>query len=162
MLLQSIQYTLGGLSDLLTQLSPEQYTQPCQNLSGATIGEHTRHIIELFQCLQSQYESGIVNYELRQRDYAIQTEITAAQNAIDQILDALQKPEKNLELQQTLCGQKMSIPTNYHRELVYNLEHCIHHQALIKVALLPLENISIAAHFGVAPSTLEYRKQCAQ
>ncbi|NHM08173.1 DinB family protein [Flavobacterium sp. CYK-4] len=161
MLLQSIQQTLGGLSDLLAQLSPGQYTQPCQSLSGATIGEHTRHIIELFQCLQNQYETGVVNYELRQRNYAIQTDITSAQNAITQILDTLQKPEKNLELQQTLSGQQFSIPTNYHRELVYNLEHCIHHQALIKVALLPLENICVEENFGVAPSTLEYRKQCA-
>lgn len=161
MLLQSIQQTLGGLSGLLSQLSQEQYTQPCPNLSGATIGEHTRHIIELFQCLQSQYDSGVVNYELRQRDYVIQTDIGAAQNAIHQILDTLQKPQRNLELQQSLGGQKFSIPTNYFRELVYNLEHCIHHQALIKVALLPLENIIVEEHFGVAPSTIEYRKQCA-
>jgi hypothetical protein len=41
------------------------------------------------------------------------------------------------------------------------LEHCIHHQALIKVAVLQ-SAIFCEWKFGVARSTIEYRKQCAQ
>ena len=143
-------------------LSDDDYTRPCSGLSGSTIGEHTRHIIEMFQCLDNQYDSETINYDLRQRDYEIQTNATSAQNAIVEILNRLNKSNKNLELQQTIEGEAISINTNYFRELVYNLEHCIHHQALIKVALLQLENITIDENFGVARSTIEYRKQCAQ
>ena len=65
-------------------------------------------------------------------------------------------------LQQIVDGEELNIESNYFRELLYNLEHCIHHQALIKVAVLQLEHLQIDQDFGVARSTIEYRKQCAQ
>lgn len=162
MLFPSIHKALDELSDVLSRLSNEDYTVSCFGLSGATIGEHTRHIIEMFQCLERQYDSAIINYDLRKRDYTIQTDTVTAKNAIAAILNQLNKANKNLELQQTIEGEAISISTNYYRELVYNLEHCIHHQALIKVALLQLKHFSIDDNFGVARSTIEYRKQCAQ
>ena len=67
-----------------------------------------------------------------------------------------------MQLQQIVDGEELLIETNYNRELLYNLEHCIHHQALIKVALLQSESITVDANFGVARSTIEYRNQCAQ
>ena len=54
------------------------------------------------------------------------------------------------------------IETNYYRELMYNIEHCIHHQAIIKIALLNFGKTEIAENLGVAKSTIEYKKQCAQ
>lgn len=65
-------------------------------------------------------------------------------------------------LEQFIDGLTMRIQSNYYRELLYNLEHCVHHQALIKVAVLQFENILIDDNFGVARSTIEYRKQCVQ
>ena len=47
-------------------------------------------------------------------------------------------------------------------ELIYNLEHSIHHQALIKVAVLKNSAIQLSENFGVAKSTIEYRNQCVQ
>jgi hypothetical protein len=54
------------------------------------------------------------------------------------------------------------IESNYQRELLYNLEHCIHHQAMIKVAIIQSSLVAIDENFGVARSTIEYKKQCAQ
>jgi hypothetical protein len=162
MLIPSIQNTLNELSDLLSQLSSEDYTAPCFGLSNATIGEHTRHIIEMFQCVENQYENGVINYDDRKRDYRIQTDTLFAKETINSILNQLDKPNKNLQLQQIVDGEELLIDTNYNRELLYNLEHCIHHQALIKVAVLQNEAIVIDQNFGVARSTIEYRKQCAQ
>ena len=162
MLIPSIKNALDELSDLLKQLSEENYISPCYSLSNATIGEHTRHIIEMFQCLNIQYESGIVNYDLRKRDYLIQTNTNFAEKSIQEIISNLDKKNKNLHLQQIVEGEELLITTNYNRELLYNLEHCFHHQALIKVALLQIESIKVDADFGVARSTIEYRNQCAQ
>lgn len=161
MLIPSIHKALHELSGLLSKLSNAEYTNPCHGLSGATIGEHTRHIIELFQCLNSQYESGTINYDLRKRDYTIQTDTATAALAIENTLLALEKPNKNLELQQTFDDEKIGIATNYFRELAYNLEHCIHHQALIKVAVLQI-GLPVDENFGVARSTIAYRQECAQ
>lgn len=162
MLIASITKTLNELLDLLSQISDTDYSCPCHQLSNATIGEHTRHIIEMFQCLENQYEYGIVNYDIRKRDYLIQTNTDFAQKCILQILNQIEKPNKSLQLQQIIDGEEFLIDTNYNRELLYNLEHCIHHQALIKVAVIQSQTIKIDENFGVARSTIEYRKQCAQ
>ncbi len=162
MLLQTINNSLDALADLLTQLSDKDYSNPCRELSNATIGEHTRHIIEMFQCLQSQYDSGIVNYDKRARNKDIQTKTDFAIEEIKAIKVGLDKPNKTIELQQIIDGESINITSNYFRELLYNLEHCVHHQALIKVALLRCDHVQIDQNFGVARATIEYRNQCAQ
>ncbi|MBP2283227.1 hypothetical protein H4V97_001545 [Flavobacterium sp. CG_23.5] len=162
MLIPSINNSLNGLVGLLNQLSNSEYYNPCASLSNSTIGEHTRHIIEMFQCLEANYEAGIVNYDNRKRNIAIQTDTEFAISQIRIIQDSLEKQNKKIELQQIIDGEEIRIDSNHFRELLYNLEHCIHHQALIKVAVLQNETIIVDENFGVARSTIEYRKQCVQ
>jgi hypothetical protein len=162
MIIPSINKSLNELVDLLNQLSQKQYSNSCFELSNATIGEHTRHIIEMFQCLENQYDLGIVNYDNRARNVRIQTDTTFAIENIVLIQQNLDKKNKNIELLQVIDGEEIRIGSNYFRELLYNLEHCIHHQALIKVAILRCENVTIDSDFGVARSTIEYRNQCVQ
>jgi len=154
--------TLDQLTGLLQQISDKQYIKPCNSLSNATIGGHTRHIIELLQCLENQYATGIVNYDLRLRDKKLHSDPNFAIASIKILQRDLNKEDKKLLLQQSFNDIVFSIETNYYRELLYNLEHCIHHQALIKVALLEIPSIIIHEDFGVAESTLAHRKQCAQ
>jgi len=161
MFAKSLQKTLGELMDLLKQLTDETYAMPCAELSNATIGEHTRHSIELFQCLLSQYDSGKINYDQRERNVAVQTQTQTAIQALEAILKDCDKPNKSLELHQQYDGHSLEISTTYHRELLYTLDHCIHHQALIKVALHHTA-VEIDPNFGVARSTIAYRAQCAQ
>jgi hypothetical protein len=162
MLKPSIHNTLNELIDLLNQLSNEEYATPCEQLSSASIGEHSRHIIELFQCLDNNYESGFVNYDNRKRNISIQTDTDFAIKQIIIIQNNIEKPNKKLHLQQIIDGQELLIESNYNRELLYNLEHCVHHQALIKVAVLMSSTITIDENFGVARSTIEYRNKCVQ
>ena len=161
MLLVSVNNSLNELTGLLHQLSNSEYSKPCRELN-ATIGEHTRHIIEMFQCLDRFYDSGLVDYDKRERNYNIQTNVHSALEAIAAIQENLDKPNKKIEIQQFIDGSEIIIESNYDRELLYNLEHCIHHQALIKVAILQCENVTIDSNFGVARSTIAYNNQCAQ
>ncbi len=155
MLVSDIQSTLGQLSNLLQQLDEPTYTKVHPALGLASIGEHTRHIIEMFTCLQKKYENGFINYDERERNRVIETSIQEALNQINHINEHLDKPNKTLVLSQADGTQ---IESNYYRELLYNLEHCIHHQALIKVTLYNATDIILSSHFGVAPSTIAYRK----
>jgi hypothetical protein len=160
--INSVKNTLLELKEVLIQLTNEDFGKPIENLGESSIGEHSRHVIELFQCLVQSYESEKLNYDKRERNYNIQTDIKFANNAIDVIIETIEKPNKNIILEQVIEGESFLIETNYFRELLYNLEHCIHHQALIKVALYPFENVQVKQSFGVAPSTIEYKRQCAQ
>ncbi|EMY3554694.1 DinB family protein [Flavobacterium psychrophilum] len=157
-----IRDTLEKLKDLINQLSNEDFVLPILYLDNSSIGEHSRHIIEMFQCLLNSYKSGLLNYDDRQRNNLIQTDTNFAIQTIENIINSIERENKNIALNQMLYENQVSIQTNYFRELLYNLEHCIHHQALIKVAVFQLENIKVTENFGIAPSTIEYKKQCAQ
>jgi hypothetical protein len=113
-------------------------------------------------CLQYQYDSGIINYDKRERNKIMETNCSFAITQINNIIEHLNKENKNLFLKQQIDGRSIEIDSNYSRELLYNFEHCIHHQALIKVGLLQFNSITINENFGIARSTIEYRKQCAQ
>lgn len=154
---------LAGLVIVLEQLrSTVVYNRPCEALSNATIGQHTRHIIELYQCLVGGYANGKINYDDRKRNTLYENDIPAAIEEISNIQKNLEQPDKEVNI---FCGtddNSVCIESNYYREVLYNLEHCIHHQALIKVALLSINDINIAEGFGVAHSTLQHRQECAQ
>src|SRR5882757_9720051 len=98
-LVQAVQKVFGQLAASLCQLKPGEYAQPSQALSGHTIGQHVRHIIELFQCLENGYEQGLVNYEKRKRDQAIENDPDLACRLLQQILADLSRPDRPLVLE---------------------------------------------------------------
>ena len=97
----AIQSVFTQLSNSLHQLSNEEYTQKCPTLFNATIGQHVRHIIELFICLEQGYEKGVINYEKRKRDYAIETEKEIAIMLLGKVLSGFHSRDKNLLLEAT-------------------------------------------------------------
>lgn len=158
----SVKQPLLELQCLLNQISEEDFSKPIEFLSNASIGEHTRHIIELFNCLIASYDTGEVNYDNRNRNILIQTNPSVAIEAIHSICNKIEKENKDLILVSEFFDEISQMPTNYYREVIYNLEHCIHHQALIKVAVFQFEHLSVHENFGVAPSTIAFRNKCAQ
>jgi len=162
---QAVNNIFVQLAGSLGQLSPPQYSQPCQTLFNNTVGQHVRHIIELFQCLENGYLCGEVNYEKRKRDTLIETDKELAGGLLLDIYRGLTKPNKPLTL--VACydehtNESIAIETNYYREIAYNLEHTIHHMALIRVGITEISSIQLPDDFGVASSTIKFRKQCAQ
>ena len=162
---QTVNNVFLQLSESVVKLSPAVYSSSCRNLSGATIGQHVRHIIEMFICLECGYSSGIVNYENRKRDRQIEQDITLALAKIQEIQSGLCKPDKPLILEGIYDSESthlIRIPTNYYREMIYNLEHTIHHMALIRVGINELTQIALPENYGVASSTVKHKRSCAQ
>lgn len=154
--------TIEQFKDILSQLSQEDYTKSCAALSNATIGQHTRHLIELYQCLIQGYETKEVCYDKRKRDTRIQEDISFAILQLEEIQKGLEKPNKEVKVSYDLGEDEIFIQSNYFREVMYNLDHAIHHYALIKVGLKIMTDMELPESFGVAPSTIQYRKVCAQ
>jgi hypothetical protein len=156
---------LVHLKGVISQLTNEQYSQSLTILHRASIGGHVRHIIEFFQCLLAQYPEGKVNYDLRKRDKFLENSIERAMVEIDYIRTQLRTLSLNTPLNTPLTLEaelstssdcNSLIPTCLIRELVYQLEHTIHHMALIKIALThSFETIEVPEEFGVAASTLK-------
>ena len=165
LLKNSIHNTFVQLTRSLNELTDAEYTQPCEALFHSSIGHHVRHIIELFLCLEKGYETGVVNYEKRKRDYRIETEKEFAVRLLQEIYDRVDRPNIDLVMraEDYEDGTVMiEIPTNYYREIAYNLEHTIHHMALIRVGINEISNVVLSQEFGVAYSTIKYRQECAR
>jgi hypothetical protein len=157
----SVKHVLSSLEDSIRQLSEEQYIEKISTLSGSTIGQHVRHVLEMFICLQEGLSSGIVNYENRKRDFEIETKRELAIFLMETIKDSLAQENLDLILHAGFdesSEQLNKLPTNYFREVVYNLEHAIHHMALIKIGILEVSDIIVPQGYGVASSTLKYKK----
>ncbi|MBW8244978.1 DinB family protein [Muricauda oceani] len=154
--------TLEQFKQVLLELPKDCYSKPCSILSNASIGQHTRHIIELYLCLIKGYELSDVSYDRRERNLKIEKDLTFALEQLTYIQTNLEKENKSIKICYELAGEENTLDSNYFREVVYNLEHTIHHQALIKVGIKHFSAQEIPETFGVAPSTIQYRKTCAQ
>ncbi len=151
------------LEGVLLQVSKEKYSMRSQHLN-SSIGQHVRHTIELFQSLINGYEAGVVNYDKRKRDISIETDKAVAIHMMHVILEAISKPAKKIMLESEFGMQDniVVIESNFDRELAYNLEHAIHHMALIRVGINELTDIIVPEQFGLAPSTIKHRAECVQ
>jgi hypothetical protein len=161
----SIQELLLQLLDVLQDLSDRQYTAPIDLLSGATIGQHVRHVVEFFQELDHGYEEGRVNYDRRKRNHVLEVDRCLAIRLLEDTALAVDKPDKDVVLVahlSTADTEPVILQTNYFRELLYNIEHTVHHMALLRIGISSVTKIMLPANFGVAASTLKFRQTCAQ
>ncbi len=160
-----ILHLLAQIEECLESLSDEQYRHPSPTLSGASIGAHLRHVLEFFQELERGYGVGHINYDARQRNKHIEQDRLSALAALRQVGERLDRPNRELAL---ACAFPLSgvgpttVPTNYYRELLYNLEHTVHHMALMRIGIEEMNAGILNESFGVAESTMEFRTICAR
>jgi len=154
---------LGQLSAVIAQVSPEDFKRPSSALSEATLGQHLRHTLEFFICLERGVSSGVVNYDSRDHDRRMENDKLVALEAIDRINAFVRTLKSNHPLVLKVRynqhnNTSQSVDTNIFRELTYNIEHAVHHMAMIKIGLREVAPyIDIPSDFGVAASTLRHR-----
>ena len=161
-LIDSAHFTLRQLNLFLNNVSVDEYNFQLQVLSGSSIGMHVRHVIEFYQCLLNDRLSGQINYDARERNHNLETDIHLAKIRIALIQEELNQISSNTPLtlitEQNFDTTIFHIETNFYRELSYVIEHTIHHQAILKIACISyFPAIQLDADFGVAYSTIKYR-----
>jgi uncharacterized damage-inducible protein DinB len=158
---------LDQLADMTRQLKAKDFATPSAALSNATLGQHARHTLEFFLCLEQGFRVGVVNYDTRSHDRLIETDKDVALSAIQRIKQfvRLQKSDQLLKLEVGYDRNSencVTIETNYYRELTYNIEHAVHHMAIMKIGLRDVAPyVMVPLDFGVAVSTLRYQETLA-
>ena len=160
------------LSDIFNQLrsfvsavEDTAYVRPLTVLDGATLGQHLRHATEFYICLLEalSLKRPAVNYESRRRNSLLETSKEAALSALTDIEARLLSYPKDRPVEllvDTTKERNMSIPSSFYRECAYNIEHSIHHMALLRVgAKEACPELQLPETFGVAKGTIAYRKQ---
>lgn len=155
---------LAQLSDVVSQISEEDFRKPSAALSQSTVGQHLRHTLEFFICLEQGYELGVVNYDKRIHNKAMENDKHIALHTIRQIQEFVgrNQADKSLKLDvgyQPDSEECVSIDTNYLRELTYNIEHAVHHMAIMKIGIREVASyVKLSPDFGIAVSTLRYKE----
>ena len=155
---------LHQLSSFIKTIDDNDYMQPLVVLNNATLGQHIRHTLEFFICLKDGLDEGLINYDNRDHDKSIERDRSLALSIIEEINSFLAQDHTDKELLLELSyGEDEDvhqIKSNFSRELAYNIEHGVHHMAIIKIGAVALRpTLDLPVDFGVASSTLRYRKQ---
>ena len=160
---------LTQLENLVQVMGIEEYNKESEVLSGSTIGQHIRHILEFYLLLVSGSFSGVISYDKRERDMRIETDPNYAIKVIERLLPGINTLDETqtVKFEGDLSSSGTSpniISSSVGRELAYCIEHSIHHQAIIKAGLIDLNLKGLVSEpFGVAYSTIRYRNDsCAQ
>lgn len=155
---------LGQLEDAVRQMEERDFCLPSRTLSNSSVGQHLRHTLEFFICLENGFAGGVVNYDKRAHDKLIETDKFIALAAIARIKEFVTShtADQGLHLEvgyDRHTEDVVRIETNYFRELTYNIEHAVHHMAIMKIGIREVAGyVELPADFGVAVSTVRYRE----
>lgn len=153
--------TIHQVADLLSQLAPHEYRQPLPEFDGSTLGQHFRHILEFFICLERGVPDGLVDYASRERNLLFEDSPGVALSALQAFVIALEdlQPNTSVELKAEFGGvERPCYQSTVGRELAFVYDHAIHHLAMIKVGLrCRFPHIQIDRDLGVSPSTIKAR-----
>ena len=156
-------HILSQLTDLVAQIHESDFTKPSDQLSQSTIGQHLRHTLEFFICFESGYQHGVINYDKRAHDKQIERDkyiALATIGRIEAFVKSFKEKELKLEVGYDLSQDEfVTINTTAMRELVYNIEHAVHHMAIMKIGIREIAPyVNLPKDFGVAASTIRYHE----
>jgi len=155
---------LDQISHVIEQITETDFIKPVKAFNGATIGQHFRHSLEFFQCMMNGYADGLVSYDKRKHDKNIESNKILALDVINKIKLFINHCDVNkvIDLQVSYDPNsevEVIIPSNMAREITYNIEHVVHHMALVKIGINEVSPyVTLPPEFGVAISTLKYHK----
>ena len=160
---------ISQLCAFLKQFDDSNYSKKLSVLNGSTIGMHVRHILEFYSCFLENIDSNGICYDSRKRKLIYEVSVSSTISEFKIISDRILKLENNssIELKSNASlkdGREFSIKSSIARELLYTLDHSIHHMAIIKIGTQTcFPEFIIPETFGVAPSTIRFKKEkCAQ
>jgi uncharacterized damage-inducible protein DinB len=118
-----------------------------------------RHVLDHVKVLVERPRPQTVSYDGRERDTTIERDrragIEALRRAVYRLRAFMDAPRDETLTLEALVepGQPpVAVTTSLARELVFALQHTIHHQAIIAVLLLQV-GVRTPARFGYAPAT---------
>ena len=157
---------IDQVNHVLQQLEPDAYKKPLPEYNGSSLGQHFRHILEFFQCLENGAMTGLVDYAGRERNllYEDNPKLTIeAFNVLVPVLLELPLSKKVLVRAEFGSDERPDFESSVGRELVFVYDHAIHHLAIIKIGLhCHFPEVNADPDLGVSPSTIKHRKAMSQ
>ena len=159
---KAILLVVRQIDHLLEQIEPHDYRRPLPEFDGSTLGQHFRHILEFFQCLEKGCVEKLVDYASRERNLLYEDNPALAARAFGdfvQFLDVVQEDLK-LDVKAEFGGLECPVyNSTLGRELLFVYDHAIHHLAIIKIGIrCHFPDIQTEQDLGLSPSTIKSRQ----
>jgi uncharacterized damage-inducible protein DinB len=150
---------LDAFAEVVERLSDLDYlARPSTGVSGS-IGAHVRHCVDHVNALLDRTAEGEMTYDDRQRDTALEQDRTLSAVTLRNLAVRVREmaprtSDVPIALWTMLDrrGTRARVRTSLGRELVFVLQHTIHHEAVVAVLLAGRGRV-LPGHFGLAPST---------
>lgn len=150
---------LGRLAEVLSRTPAEVYADAKIDLCfGGTVGGHVRHVMDHVRNLLDGFGSGVINYEVRRRGDAAES---SPADAVVVIASLRARASSSLQDESGVVrvsamvsreGGMVAASSTLGREIVYVVDHTVHHMAMIRM-MLERAGIVCPAGFGLAAGT---------
>lgn len=150
---------------ICNSLDGEKFATPLAILSNATIGKHTRHIIDGFATVVRGIEQDEISFDHRERNLQTENDRFFALNLLKSYVNQIIQVDlsrKVILLSDFSHGDntiEIRTESTLGRELIYAIEHAIHHLAIIKIGIETSLGTPLPSDFGVAPSTIRFMQR---
>ncbi len=131
------------------------------------VGPQLRHCLDHFLCLLRCADSGVVDYDARDRDRRLEEDPHYFLTIMDSVVRQLRSMDpavlrRILTLHQEVApgGQSGQVDTNMERELAFLSSHTIHHIAIMSL-LAEARGVEFPPGLGVAFSTATFMQRPA-
>ncbi len=146
---------------LIGQLTIDQYRAPLPLLKNNSLGKHFRHIYDFYSCFFKGVEKELVDYTLRERNTAIETDPVTAIAAFQELKNLFKAPEDHLiKVIADFSAQEEKrsvISSNVGRELMFLHDHTVHHLAIISIGIREaFPDVELDEEVGLAPATIRF------
>ncbi|MBL4584236.1 MAG: DinB family protein [Pseudomonadales bacterium] len=155
------------LINFIDDLNDTQYTFRAQPWFDSSIGQHLRHIVDLYLALIVNTDGTTIDYDVRRRGAAIETnrkiglqelrDINSWLNIVS--CENIDKPIKIITEVSMNTQSTQQYDSSFGRELSFASSHLTHHLALMAV-IAKIAGKQVDPILGLAPSTATFiRKQ---
>lgn len=159
---------LDQLQDFISGLDAATYQASHKPLFDSSIGQHLRHILDMFQALIQNSDAPVINYDVRQRGIPLETIQQEGIDALQSVrqwltgLDSADLQRSVSILTEVDIDEEFSVQftSSFGRELAFASTHAIHHLALM-ATIAKVLGCQVDAQYGTAPATATYLRSLA-
>ena len=154
---------LNRCTEILDSLHQELFIKSIPAILNETVGRHFRHIIEFYLALFIVNEKSPLNYDARERNLQLETDVQLAYVKLEMIKNQLSEistdgyliikfnPFSDQDYWETA-------DSTLKRELLYLYDHTVHHLFMIRLAMDHFDiTFPEMDDLGINPSTLRNR-----
>ncbi|CAH0539923.1 DinB family protein [Vibrio marisflavi] len=148
----------------LEKLPEKDYVAIVEPYFSSSIGQHFRHVLDIFHSLTKSRQ--IIDYNQRRRGHDVEQSKSAAMGEVQAIIQWLKEVNEEELLEPVTILTEVSVSqtessamsSTLIREITFAALHATHHYAMAKVLSKMLGNAT-CEEFGVAPATATFIRE---